>query len=212
MSHGQNAQKRRGDDFWSRRFPGAPPRCKYSKHLTHRHERHEGKAIERKALSENDEPDGMPVMNKQTLDYIITAALSLLPEQMDSLEARRMLKAIAYQESSLEHRRQVRGPARSYWQFELGGLLGPMRHTATAHHFARICDELDYQDVPPEVIHMAMADNDILACCAARLLLYTLPWPLPIEQDEGWKQYQEAWRPGKPHPERWAAAWWFAES
>jgi hypothetical protein len=47
----------------------------------------------------------------------------------------------------------------------------------------------------------------------ARLLLFTLPAPLPLQSDpdEGWRQYLDAWRPGTPHLATWtanyAAAW-----
>jgi len=41
----------------------------------------------------------------------------------------------------------------------------------------------------------------------ARLLLWTLPSALPTTADEGWTQYLDAWRPGKPHPATWAGHW-----
>ena len=55
----------------------------------------------------------------------------------------------------------------------------------------------------------ALADNDILACAFARLLLWTLPDALPGRDDAvvGWSQYRRTWRPGTPHPEPWAGHW-----
>jgi hypothetical protein len=56
-----------------------------------------------------------------------------------------------------------------------------------------------------------MRYNDIVAASAARLLLYTLPQALPVNAAEGWDQYIAAWRPGKPHPEKWSECWSIAE-
>ena len=48
---------------------------------------------------------------------ILDPAAKLLPG-MDSAKARVMLLAIGLQESRFEHRRQIGGPARGFWQFE----------------------------------------------------------------------------------------------
>jgi len=60
---------------------------------------------------------------KQLLLNAIDPALALLePLGVKSdARARLMLMAIAGQESAWEHRRQIGGPARSFWQFEGGG-------------------------------------------------------------------------------------------
>lgn len=140
---------------------------------------------------------------------IVPASLSLLPSEMDSRPARALLLAIGLQESRFLHRRQVRGPARGYWQFEAGGgVRGVLRHRATAAHAQRILAALRYGPDPPvEAVHAALEHNDILACVFARLLLWTTPGVLPNETapDLAWQTYVSAWRPGKPHPETWAA-------
>lgn len=141
------------------------------------------------------------------LRVAVTPALSLLPPAMDSTNARRMLLAIALQESSLEHRRQVRGPARSYLQFELGGLRGVLRHDATQQLAAGVVNALDYSDLSPSDLHAALEHNDPLAAAMGRLLLYTHPRALPDMEEAGWEYYFWLWRPGKPHPERWPACW-----
>lgn len=135
----------------------------------------------------------------------------------DSPAARRLMLAIALQESGLEHRRQVSsdgeedGPATSYWQFEKGGgCRGVLTHRVVAPHMRWVCGAYDVE--PTErALWTAMQFNDIVAASAARLLVYTLPGQLPTTAAEGWAQYLEAWRPGKPHPKTWAAHWATAE-
>ena len=144
-------------------------------------------------------------------------ALQLLPAFMDTVEARAMCMAIALQESRLEHRRQVGGPARGYWQFELGGgVRGVLSHPASKPYIRAVLAALDYDFAPedlPVECYAAIEHNDILAAAFARLLLWTLPGALPGRDaaDEGWRQYLKTWRPGKPHPDTWdrnfADAW-----
>lgn len=147
-------------------------------------------------------------MNLQHLqDFAIAPALSLLPPQMDSREARVMLVAISLQECDANKRKQIRGPARGYWQFESGGgVHGVMTHHATKAHARALCDALDIRWQRPDVFE-AIRYQDVLAAGFARLLLWSLPMPLPTKQADGWAQYIEAWRPGKPHPDRWPGAW-----
>ena len=68
----------------------------------------------------------------EVLRLAIEPALLLLPARMESAEATVMLLAIGLQESRLEHRRQIKGPARSFWQAEKGGGMvhGVLRHPA----------------------------------------------------------------------------------
>jgi hypothetical protein len=61
-----------------------------------------------------------------------------------------------------------------------------------------------------EKIWLALAQDDVLAAAFARLLMYTDPKRLPGSTQEGWELYQRVWRPGKPHPQTWAAAYAFA--
>ena len=116
-----------------------------------------------------------------------------------------MIIAICLQESRLQHRKQINGPARGFAQFERGGgVKGVMHHRATASFAAEVCKALSYEPTS-NAVYDALSDNDVLAAVFARLLLYTLPRPLPGPADEGWEQYLSAWRPGKPHPETWEA-------
>jgi hypothetical protein len=116
-----------------------------------------------------------------------------------------MLVAIALQESRFEHRLQIRGPARGFWQFErAGGVAGVIRHPSTKGLIRGACERLHFS-CTPEACHEAIAYNDTLACIFARLLLWTVPGPLPEINDanEAWDYYLDAWRPGKPHRETW---------
>lgn len=152
------------------------------------------------------------------LKFAIVPALSELAARgiPDSFDARRVLLAIALQESGLRHRRQVvaggaeNGPAASFWQFEKGGACrGVLEHRAVAPHAAELCEAFNVQATPAGLWE-AMRYQDIVAAAMARLLIYTLPQKLPTSTAAGWQQYLAAWRPGKPHehtwPENWSAA------
>jgi hypothetical protein len=125
-----------------------------------------------------------------------------------------MLLAIAGQESGWTHRVQVGGPAHSFWQFEEGGgVRGVLSHPATKDKIKSVCAELG---VPCEAdaVYQAMINNDVLAACMARLLLFTDPAPLPAvgAWHDGWDYYQRNWRPGAPHPEAWLSRYVTAKS
>ena len=131
----------------------------------------------------------------------------------DSVSARRFLLTIAMQETNLEHRRQVvkggaeEGPAASFWQFEQGGgCRGVVEHGSTCARMAKVCAAFNVQNTA-RGLWEAMRYNDVVAAAAARLLVYTLPSKLPETAARGWAQYLSAWRPGKPHPDTWAAHW-----
>lgn len=140
------------------------------------------------------------------VDMFILPGLSILPERMDSPEARAMLFAIGMQESRFMHRRQIRGPARGFWQFERGGVRGVLKHPASRSTAESVCSFLNYP-ADAEVVHAAIEHNDMLACAFARLLLWRLPERLPMGDNaaEAWCQYIDTWRPGKPHRQTWDA-------
>lgn len=137
---------------------------------------------------------------------VYKAAVALLPPKWDSPQAWAMLYAISMQESRLDERRQIGGPARSFWQFELGGIRGVLTHPASQPAIRTVLDRLDY-NYDPQTSYVAIEHNDVLAFAYARCLLWTLPDALPErnEPDVGWAQYTAAWRPGKPHRETWDA-------
>lgn len=144
---------------------------------------------------------------KELLQYVIRPALMLLGSRYQSAEAELLLIAIALQESGLQHRVQVGGPARGLWQFEQGGgVKGVLNRRASREAAASLCQTLIYRASPDEV-YTALPDNDLLACGFARLLLYTDAKPLPRIGDAAgaWGYYEELWRPGKPRPLAWPA-------
>ena len=149
-------------------------------------------------------------MLETVCNYILPAALSLLPARMDTPTARQHLLTIGLQESRFRYRRQISGPARGLFQFERGGVLGIVRHQATKDHLQAAVEALRYD---PEMalddvgLHAAIEHNDVLACVLARLNLWWLPEPLAVDPDGAWHQYLSAWRPGRPHPDAWAACW-----
>lgn len=149
------------------------------------------------------------------LRYAIRPSLELLPIGMSSPAGTAMVLAIALQESRLQNRTQIGGPARSYWQFEVGGgVRGVLNHVLSKPHAQRLLAMLDYDPTSDAVtVHNAMQHNDVLAAGFARLLLWTSPEALPGRDraDRGWDIYQSVWRPGRARPDSWPgyfnAAW-----
>ena len=138
---------------------------------------------------------------------IIASSLRILGTKYDSPEARQLLAAIAFQESNFEHRHQIGGPAHGFWQFEHGGgVKGVMNFPTTKHAAQKVCKEQGVQ-FESKAVFDAIEKNDLLACCFARLLLWTDPRPLPTDSTDCWDYYIRNWRPGKPHPHRWVDAW-----
>lgn len=143
---------------------------------------------------------------------VYSATAALLPVRLDTTEAKAMMMAIAMQESRWDERRQIGGPARGFWQFEFGGIRGVLLHPVSRPLISSVLTRLDY-DFAPATSYAAIEHNDVLAFAYARCLLWTLPEALPRQDDpeEGWAQYIEAWRPGKPHRQTWdrfyAQAW-----
>jgi hypothetical protein len=147
------------------------------------------------------------------LKTAIFPALVLLPPSMGSPQAWHQLLASGLQESGLCSRCQIlagggRGPARSLWQFELGGVRAVLGNPATSAQAAVLCHARGAQLEALDVYRRIETD-DVLAAGFARLLLWADPKPLPeeYEQDAGWALYLDAWRPGKPRPQDWPANW-----
>lgn len=129
----------------------------------------------------------------------------VLPSGLESPEATVMLLAIGLQESRFEHRKQIGGPAHSYWQFEKGGgVKGVMTHPVTTKRAKRVCEILGVH-FTQQAVYTAMLIDDLLGCAFARLLLLSDPRPLPALGDVSgaWNYYTRNWRPGKPHIKTW---------
>lgn len=138
-------------------------------------------------------------------DIIARTYADVLPGKFASVAATTMLLAIGLQESRFVHRQQVGGPARSYWQFEKGGgVVGVLRHSATARHAHAVC-VLRGIEPTADAVYAAMLLDDLLGCAFARLLLYSDPRPLPEPGQiiSSWDYYLRNWRPGKPHRSTW---------
>lgn len=144
----------------------------------------------------------------QIYRHAIAPAMKLLPARLDSTRSDILLLAIGLQESRFEHRVQINGPARGFWQFEKGGgVKGVMGHPVTQPYIEPICAATGVN--PPSLQHIydSLASNDVLAAAFARMLLWTDPGPLPAigEVEEAWQYYLRNWRPGKPHRKSWNA-------
>ena len=138
---------------------------------------------------------------------IINSAIDLLGQRYNSPEAKQIMAAIAFQESNFEHRHQIGGPAHGFWQFEKGGgVRGVMNFPTTKKAAQDVCSHfcIEYKS---DKVFEEIENNDVLAACFARLLLWTDPRPIPTDSTEAWDYYIRNWRPGKPHPSRWIDAW-----
>ena len=128
---------------------------------------------------------------------------------MENELAKIELVAISGQEANWSYRKQVKGPARGLWQFELGsleeggGVCGVFRHPATRHFVQELCATCTVEH-NPFAIHKALMFDDLLAAYIARLLLWTDLHPLPKNAEQGWITYIANWRPGKPSKSKWA--------
>lgn len=144
--------------------------------------------------------------------HVLPAAFAVLPAPMRSASAERMLLAIGWQESRFRHRKQIGGPARGFWQFELGGgVHGVLAHSQTKDLIREALKTLAYPHAPtPLGCHQAIEHNDVLAAVFARLYLWTSPRTLPVSESEAWAEYLAVWRPGKPHEATWSEAWQMA--
>jgi hypothetical protein len=130
-----------------------------------------------------------------------------------TVDAKRLLLAIAIQESALTHRAQVlaggaAGPARGFWQFEQGGgVSGVLRHPASRPR-ALACCEATFVVAEAAAVWRALEGHDLLAYAFARLLMLTDPYAVPVTQEAAWTCYNtRLWRPGKPHPSKWSGSW-----
>lgn len=158
-------------------------------------------------------------MSTIVLAAIRTALTDFLPSRMDTPAARLMMLTIQKQEDPEERRYQVvkrtagtlpenivgertaKGPARSLWQFEAGGgIKGVLTHRSSAEYIGGVCEHFAIPKTPT-MCWRAVEDNDVLAACFARLLLWTDSGAIPKvgEEDAAAKSfdmYLRTWRPG----------------
>lgn len=138
----------------------------------------------------------------------LDAALAMLPENMDSAQARIQILAIGLQESRFLYRRQMNeGPAMGFLQFERnGGVKGVLNHKASKSLARAICKARGVA-ATPMAAWKALESDDVLAMAFGRLLLWTDPEPLPAigDADDAWNYYLRNWRPGRPHRKTWNA-------
>lgn len=151
------------------------------------------------------------------LRLVIEPGLTWLGERYATPPAKLLLLAIAAQESRLQHRKQIVGPARSYWQIEPPtAALVVSKWPVAAARLAELGIEVGYlertarNNQPLDYCSRVLEFCDLAALVIARGILWLEPRPLPELGDEAgaWTYYAErCWRPGKPHPELWPASY-----
>jgi len=114
---------------------------------------------------------------KEALTQIIRPALATLPKKMQGEKAEILLLAIGLQESRFTHRKQIKGPARGFWQFELTGVNGVWTHPVSRELAKKLCVEKGANIA--EKAYYLLGTDDILACQLARLAL------LPAQLEAG---------------------------
>ena len=150
------------------------------------------------------------MMLQHIVRHTLPAAYAVLPPATQSQAASALIMAIGWQETRFVGRRQLVGPARGFYQFERTGVEGVLGHARTADHAQAALVALCYdKSETVGVLMRAIEHNDTLATVFARLLLWTLPEPLPSRYEEAtaWHQYLGVWRPGRPRPETWSEAY-----
>lgn len=147
---------------------------------------------------------------RRVRDQVWPKVIALLPARMNTKEAMAFVFAVGFQETRFETRKQYNGgPARSYLQFEEGGgVHGVLNHWASDRLATEVCRERGVKPIAHDV-WKAMETDDILGFAFGRLLLYTSPHKVPLEDQRAgaWAMYAtELWRPSKPHIDRWPAS------
>lgn len=143
---------------------------------------------------------------------VVRPVLDWLGKPFDSLEAETLLIAIAYQESTISDRDQgddqTMGPARGFYQFEQIAVRDfIMRGHPT------IKAKVQELNMPLSTLVLWQAIGygaDHLATLLARDRLYRLlrqPLPALGDNDEAYRQYDAAWRPGIKRPEDWETSY-----
>lgn len=128
-----------------------------------------------------------------------------------TLAAERFLVAIALQESDATHRYQnspaeAPGPARGFWQFERIAVSELLTNARTKILALEACQRA-HVVAQPAAAHRAIEGHDRLATAFARLLVLLHASPLPETEAQGWQQYRDQWRPGRPRAEKWSRCW-----
>ena len=115
----------------------------------------------------------------------------------DCPEARCMLLAIAGQESGWRNIHQDGGPAVDPWQHEIGSIRALKLNITTQRYMHSMARAVGC-GTDPDSIYAALLGDMRLAYGCARLLLWTVPQPLPAIGDhtETLRQYRWTWRPG----------------
>lgn len=141
----------------------------------------------------------MPNKLSDVVEKALKPALALLPASMRSPEAVVMLLAIGLQESAFKRRRQIRGPARGFWQFEYGGgFKGVFSHRASKRYAEQLASERGAKTDNLRHAFDQLEHDDVFAAGIARLLLWTDPRALPAlnRLDDAFEYYLRNWRPG----------------
>lgn len=149
------------------------------------------------------------------------AASALARAAVDTVDSRRFLLAITFQETGLlvgSRRQRPTGPARGWWQFEPIAVREVLCGPRTREAAGRVLGYLGYLKLPAAAspgdidaavlyAHAAIEHNDVLAAAFARLFLWPVPAPIPRDEGAGWAQYLGRWAPSKADPDRWPWAW-----
>ena len=141
-------------------------------------------------------------MHRELIETVVKA----MPERYsyNVPDAVRELYNIGNQESDFKHRRQQpQGPARGWFQFEPIACHEVVKRDPSVLSLFKL-------PTNPDTLYKVLEWSEVgMIVCARVFLYYRSPYRLPKkgEVELGWRQYVQAWAPGKPHKGRWFDNW-----
>lgn len=136
---------------------------------------------------------------------LIETVVESMPEKYsyNTRDASRLLYAIGLQESEFQHRKQIKGPAKGFFQFEPIACLEVINRDKPLLEQHKL--PTNHRD-----LYNVLQWSEVGMILSARILLYYgSPYRLPKkhETEHAWQNYLKAWRPGKPRLGDWWGNW-----
>jgi hypothetical protein len=146
---------------------------------------------------------------RRIVEQVLPAAYALLPRELRTPEAARLILAVGAHASGFHVRRLAyASPKRGYWLLGVDQVAEVLRFSKGRGPLVNAARELGYGILTMErgVLQAALEHNDCLGFVVARCLL-----PPAVEalqgSGEAWAMYRELWRPSAAAADgsRWAA-------
>ena len=148
---------------------------------------------------------------KDMINYI-SRICNFVIEQIDGeveTNKHNLLLATAITESNLKYRKQINGPALSYFQIEECVALDIIKYAKRKRLFSKILKISHINKITEKNIAYHLETNDIFSCAIARLIYKRVPKPVPdtlVDCAEYWKKYYNTAK-GKGTVEKYVKSW-----